>query len=941
MVGQWRIPFLGLTTMSVFAYIACFGCGGGGGASSTSGGQNGTSSAPDGVSARFHVDVRTGQVTIIPSKSDSKTLKSRAVFSGTAVAFNSSVLVDQPDQVGIKTLSVSITNNWGLPIGQDPNGNVTGLRVLFSPISNITTFPDPRAQTTVSTLAGTGIAGETDGAYSAATFNNPGQIAVGSDGSAYVAEYQGNKIRKVAAGRVSTLAGSGTTADVDGSGGAASFAHPWGIAQNPTDGALIVADVQGNKIRRVTLDGRVTTVAGTGTAGSSDGSGSSATFTTPTGVAVDSSGTIYVADHACQIRKIVFTGGDPRSASNYTVSTFAGSTTGGNQDGVGTSARFSQIWQLTADPTGNLYVADKGNNTIRFVSPTGEVVTIAGTGNVGESSGSGATATFTQPSGIAYLNGAVFVSDYAGNEVREMVLATGAPPSVATSWSVVAIAGNGTPGSFDGNGSNAEFNGPSGLAVTSGGNLLVAASAENRIRLVTANNGVFPIGIPTGSTGIDPVQLSNASGVVPIAAGGSLSYISYPGAVAAGQSSAAKYWSFSVPTGVNAFEFTVTVEADSAVPTPPNSAVGAGSPKVTVRTLTGFNLAGFLNGNLATARFNGPEILAMDAAGDIYASDNFNNAIRRISASGVVSTVAGATSGAFADGSGRTATFSSPEGIAVTPDGNTLYVADLSDHRIRRISFTGGDITDPSNWLVATIAGTGAQGGNYSTPTAGNVATMNYPTGLALDPGGNIYFAEVQGNRIRRMQFLGGDTNNAANWTVYLIAGDASAVSGASGDVDGSFSSARFYSPDMIACDSSGRVYVADSANHRVRVVTSDGTVTTLAGGVSGDTPQFGYQDGAGATARFSTPTGVAVDSSGLVYVAESSGNRIRCITQAGNVTTVAGTGASGATDGPGNVATFYNPFALLVSPGGTLYVGSTNDNSIRMIQRNVSVGTH
>ena len=293
----------------------------------------------------------------------------------------------------------------------------------------------------------------------------------------------------------------------------------------------------------------------------------------------------------------------------------------------------------------------------------------------------------------------------------------------------------------------------------------------------------------------------------------------------------------------------------------------------------------------------------------------------------------------FADGPGNVAQFSSPSSVAVTPDGKTVYVADAGNNRIRMISFLGGDLTNPANWIVSTIAGNGTAGGTYYQ-TTGDLAALDNPSGLCLSPGGNLYVSEFSGNRIRRVSLLGGNPAVASNWLVALVAGNLSAAVGTPGDTDGPGSAATLRGPYGIACDGTGNIYVADEFNHRIRTISPDGVVTTMAGGVSGDSPSSGYIDALGATARFYSPAGISVDSSGNVYVAEQTTNHIRMISPAGSVTTVAGTGAAGTTDGVGNVATFYNPACVLVSPTGTLYVGSVNDNSIRMIQRIVGQGT-
>lgn len=923
---------------TAFAFLAIVaGCGGGGGGSSTGstgttgGTTGGTSSAQ---STTFHVDVASGHVTVTTPSAGSSAgaLTAHAVFTGSAVTFNSSQLLDQAGGVGLKALSVSVTNNWGLPIGQTAGGATSGFRVLFGGFTNVGAFSDIRSETTVSTFAGSGTAGSADGPLGAATFTGPTGAAVDSSGNVYVADTSTKTIRKISSGFVSTIKTP------------AALNSPFGIAVNPVDGSLIVTEYHGNTVERMMPDGAINTIAGTGTAGGGNGTGNTATLNGPVGVAVDHNGVIYVAEFSGnRIRKIVLTGADPKVASNYLVSTVAGTGVAGAADGAGAVATFSAPAGIAVDSSGALYVADSVNNKVRRVDAAGNVATIAGTGGNGASDGTGAVATFNAPFGIVAVNNAVIVSDSVGNRIRQLTVRAGgsANPTSATSWQVQSLAGTSSIGATDGPGDVATFNSVRLLGADRSGNLYLPDLNNRKIRELIPNNGIFPIGIATGSVPTEQVQLSNADGEIPNTSISTGAYINYPVAVAPGATSPAQQWNFTIPAGVTAFEFTVTVEANTTALTPPTSTGGAGDPSVNVRTYAGSaNHIGYVNGTLVSSRFNGPDFIAIDAAGDLYLGDQYNGAIRRIGANGIVSTVAGTGSPTFADGPGNTAGFSSPSGIAVTPDGNTLFVADVGNQRIRRIIHNGGDITNPQNWYATTIAGTGTAGGNYSVAN-GDVATLNAPFGLCMDAGGNLFLTEYSGNRVRRIRFKGGDASLAANYSVDLLAGSIAGVAGTTGDTDSNNGlSATLNHPSGIAVDGYGNLYVCDQSNHRIRMVTGDGAVTTLAGGVSGDAPSSGHVDGAGSTARFNSPEGITVDSSNEIFVTDASSNYIRRIGQNGVVSTVAGTGGSGATDGPGNVATFNNPAAIAADPYGNLYVGSVNDNSIRLIQRTITSGT-
>ncbi|MDB5101712.1 MAG: hypothetical protein JWM80_6133, partial [Cyanobacteria bacterium RYN_339] len=320
-----------------------------------------------------------------------------------------------------------------------------------------------------------------------------------------------------------------------------------------------------------------------------------------------------------------------------------------------------------------------------------------------------------------------------------------------------------------------------------------------------------------------------------------------------------------------------------------------------VSTLAGTGTAGFADGAGATAQFNNPGGVAVDTAGNAYVADQDNHRVRKVTATGVVSTLAGSGTAGFADGAGATARFISPFGVAVDTGGN-VYVADFDLHRIRKVTPAG---------LVSTLAGSGTQG--YADG-AGATARFSTPTGLAVDINGNVYVAEVGNNRIRKVTSAG---------VVSTLAGD-----GTIGFADGAGATAKFAFPIGVAVDLGGNVYVADSANHRIRKVTSAGVVSTVAGsGIAG------FADGAGATARFSNPYGVAVDTGGNIYVADKGNHRIRKVTSAGVVSTLSGDGTNGFADGASATARFSFPSGVTVDACGKLFVADQSNQRIRQIQ--------
>ena len=541
----------------------------------------------------------------------------------------------------------------------------------------------------------------------------------------------------------------------------------------------------------------VSTLAGYAGPGSADGTGTSARFANPWGVATDSAGNVYIADtdnHA--IRKIT-TGG--------VVSTLAGlAGVSGSANGTGAGARFYQPQGVAVDGAGNVYVADTGNYTIRKITPAGVVTTLAGSAGISGST-DGSSALFYEPEGVA-VNSAgtfIYVADTWNHTIRQ----------VTSAGVVSTLAGSaGNYGSANGTGSGASFDQPQGLAVDGAGNLYVGDTGNQMIRQIT-------------SAGV-------------------------------------------------------------------------------VTTLAGSTNYGSANGTGASASFWNPQGIALDTATNLYLADSFNNTIRKITPSGVVSTLAG-MAGSFgrADGTGAAARFWQPQGVAVDINGN-VYVADSANGTIREIG---------SGAVVTTLAGSASTG---SADGTGSSARFYWPSGAAVDSSGNSYVADTENGTIRTITSAG---------VVSTLAGSA----GNFGSTDATGSNARFYGPQSVAVGSSGTLYVADTANHTIRRITSGGVVTTLAGlaGTNGPT------DGTGSNARFNAPQGLAVDTSGNVFVADTWNHTIRKVTSSGVVTTLAGlAGSYGSADGANSSARFYLPQSITVDTSGNLYVLDSGNQTVRKV---------
>ena len=321
------------------------------------------------------------------------------------------------------------------------------------------------------TLAGrVGVGGYADGAGSHAQFRLPNSVAVDGAGNVYVADTANDTIRKIAPnGVVSTLAGfSGSHGTADGTGSNARFWAPFGIAVDRS-GNVYVADTANNTIRKITPNGVVSTLAGlAGHPGSQDGTGDAARFRNPWGVAVDSRGNVFVADMSNNaIRKITPVG---------EVTTLAGQAgLSGYANGFGSNARFNSPFAVAVDNADNVYVSDSANITIRKITPDGSVVTVAGLpGYAGSADGSGSDARFWNPEGLTVDDrGNIYVADTGNNTIRKIT-----PTGVVTTLAGLA----GTPGTTDGVGADARFNSPGGVAVDGAGNIYVADTNNHCVR---------------------------------------------------------------------------------------------------------------------------------------------------------------------------------------------------------------------------------------------------------------------------------------------------------------------------------------------------------------------------------------------------------------------------------------------------------------------------
>jgi sugar lactone lactonase YvrE len=349
---------------------------------------------------------------------------------------------------------------------------------------------------------------------------------------------------------------------------------------------------------------------------------------------------------------------------------------------------------------------------------------------------------------------------------------------------------------------------------------------------------------------------------------------------------------------------------------------------MSVYTLAGLaGTSGGADGTGSSARFNFPADVALDAAGNVYVADAGNHTVRKITPAGVVTTLAGqAGVSGSSDGTGS-ARFNHPTGIAVDSAGN-VYVADTGNNAIRKVSSTGvvttlaADLGSP----IHVVSPSPLQGGlvvyfgaGIDSGTGNRYASsefLNGPSGIAVDTAGNLYVANTLSHTVRKIDSTG---------VVTTIAGTA----GTSGLVDGTASAARFQGPQGLVLDSSGNLYVADTNNNAIRkLALASGAVSTVAG----QTGVIGNADGPGVLAQFNFPCGIGIDATGNLYVADTDNHTLRKIAPSGAVSTLAGlAGISGSPDGAGTAARFNYPTGVAANSAGDVYLADTNNQTIRV----------
>jgi sugar lactone lactonase YvrE len=694
------------------------------------------------------------------------------------------------------------------------------------------------AQNTINTVAG-GNPPATPAAAAGASIGDPPRVATDAAGNIYFGSAH-SVFRVDANGSLTRIAGTGR-AGYSGDGGpatAAQFLTPTGIAVDFA-GNIYVADRDAAAIRKIAPGGIISTVAGTGTPGYSGDGGPAAQgqLDLPMGLAVDASGNIFVADsgNAC-IRKL---------ARDGSIATVAGNGTFGyNGDGgPATGTQLNEPEGVAVDGSGNLYIADTANDRIRQVVPNGTISTVAGNGlsavfgsifdETGVSTttgdnGSATSAAVVLPTDVAVDgSGRLYVADYGNARIRTVfntIINTlaGSPGGIPL---------NGIPLSGGQAAISTQLNGPTGLAVDANGNVYFAEGS---------------IGTGSGlADGDYRVWMVTAAGILTVAAGNGLeSYAGDGGSATAAQLNA--------PAGITTDANGNVYIADSL-----NHRIRRINPNGAIDTVAGNGTAGFSGdgGPALKAQLNGPMGIAVDQYGTLYIADTGNNRIRMVSVDGTMFTLAGNGNASFyGDGQpAPQASLHAPEGLVVSPIDGSIYVADTLNHRVRQIT---------SDFVIHSVAGNGlaAFGGDGGDPLQ---ASLNQPSGVALDAAGNLYVADRGNGRVREVS-LGG--------VISTVAGSGSSGSGG----DGSAAvNAPLANPQSVVLDGAGNLYIADVGHNALRIVAPDGTISTFAGNgaccYSGD-------GGPAATASLNMPWGIAIDATGDVYFTDVANNAVRVV---------------------------------------------------------------
>lgn len=808
----------------------------------------------------------------------------------------------------------------------------------------------------VRTWAGSGKIGSTDGKGEAVSFYGPSAMCVDSAGVVYVCDSYNGKVRKISSdGIVSTLNNTfnfpyGLAVDATGNlfvsevfanriqkvtpsgqmsifaGSTANLSGPHGLAFDK-HGNLIVADSYNNRIRKITPEGVVTTIAGNGKTDSIDGPALQAGFCQPSAIAVDSTGTILVADkYNHRIRKIALDG---------MVSTVCGNGIYLYPDtsDVSTQVGFSE--GLLFDGAGRLLFLDSSGSFVRQMDANWKHHDFARNAVWGTPFGRLDSSFLVSPSGIAMdANQVVYVSDGTKNQILRMEQAkyylrtplpedfrfdlqtgrlSGSPLSGCAPMKLEVIAKN----EFGLGRATLDFAVKGKPTVeTQTCTFATDSSAIMQCRLVNAG---YPqttdFGICWNTTGspsvedahvnVDPKAIADSNDLVMSGLRPTTTY--YVRAYAKNEYGTSYGEVKTLRTvevrprirygNASKYEFKVGQFVETMMPQNQGGEVAIFDHFVS--TFAGTGVAGFLDGPAPSALFKRPYGLAFDTFGTLFVTEA-SPRIRMITSGTIVSTYAGNSVFGLADGAQFNATFKTPFLVAFDTL-HQMYVVDQYGHNVRKMDQSG---------YVSTFAGNGTAG---STNGLGTAARFNNPTSIAVDRDGVVFVADCFNNKIRKITPDGQVTTYAGT--------------GVQGYKDGPAANAVFHSPMGICMDGQGNLLIAENGGCKIRKIDTNQMVTTVSGNGT-----KGMLDGVASKAMFNYMTAIAVDSKGYAYVADANNANVRKIAPDGSVTTIAGSPGIGQTDGFSNVSKFYSPMGIAVDSLDNVFVADQWNNMIRKI---------
>jgi sugar lactone lactonase YvrE len=632
-------------------------------------------------------------------------------------------------------------------------------------------------------------------------------------------------------------------------------------------GNLFIADQSNNRIRKVATNGIISTVAGNGSTNytGDGGAATNAGLNHPAGVCFDAAGNLYIADQEDSRIRVVGTNGIITTAAGNGTAGYAG------DGGAATNASLGDPYGVTCDASGNLYIADTGNSRVREVhfagfpalTLTNATFTNAGNYSVvitspyGSVTSAVASLTVYLPTIITMQPASQFV--VVGNDAGFSVAATGTGPfDYEWYWNTTNLVQSGT---------NSSLPLPD-VSMTNAGNYSVVVA--NAFLSVTSQVATLSVGVPSWVV-TQPGSQTNLAGATAnfsITPGGpgpftyqwQLNGTNLPsGIITTVAGNGGTNYTGDGGAATNAgLDLPGSVALDAAgnlyIADQDHNRIRMVAANGIITTVAGNGTNSFSGdgGPAANAGLNDPANVAVDAAGNLYIADWYNNRIRKVATNGIITTVAGkGTYGYSGDGGAATnADLYYPAGLAVDAAGD-LYIADWSNRRIREVN---------PNGLITTVAGDGGYGYTGDGGPATN-ATLYYPASVTVDAAGNLYVADCYNHRIRRV---------GTNSLISTVAGNG--AQGYTGD-GGAATNASLYYPQDAAMDAAGNLFIADFDNNRIRRVDTSGLITTVAGN---GTAGFSGDGGAATNASLWRPAGVAFDAMGNLYIADTDNNRIR-----------------------------------------------------------------